>query len=1603
MGNKLSTPSAPIEYYLHDLEGYTLKETLSNARFMKTVQCVNENEGCVTVKVYVAPDDNTSNDGSSEDPSVTVAMAAATASGGTSSGGLNVSEGAYEIKCHKDYLMKIKDAVNRMAVAGSNVCAVQKVIETDKACFMVRQYFSCNLEERLSILPFLSALDKRWITYQMLYGLAQLHSVGLCHGDIKPENVLLTTTNWAILADIACCKPVMIPTASSVDFSFFFDSSGKRTCCIAPERFYDPGQQCTREITHKMDIFSLGCTIASFYLEGAPLFNLGQLLEYRRGAYDRPPQLQRIQDDDIRELVAHMTQREPERRFTAEEYIRHWTPRLFPKWFENIRLLGAELLTRSSEQCVEIINRRLEDIVNLVVGTSNGEEIRVKDVDLNGYFPFDEGSSDVFTATGSILSEVLDPECMIDRSNNENTAKSGNKKNALRNMRPDHLNDIYGIRDEHSQESNKLLNEIREFIRCEVDPLENGTDPEAAAEQDTDIEESFSDYEEPDTRKKSGYSTINKENFIRYPSNPLGKEASTDPSSAVRVKGDDEVEDKIYGMSLLAPYLAAAVRSCSMPSSQIKGLQLFVKISDYISDECKLQWCVPYIVAMFSKYEPIVRASAISALTRVLATVRTVSGRDTKLFPEFITPALRQIEETDTEEVVMISLASNLASLISTAQRFLEASHKRAMDLLRDAKRSVDDDKRKEDGENDANAEVETVQLAEKERKLLSLNFDKEFSDFSESFNNIIDGIITRRKHNSVMIAFLRNSGRVCATLGQKFTSEKLLPLLISFMNEKDWRLIEALLHNIVGVAAFIGQKNFEEFILPWTQQGFLTREDFVVEQGMSSMAELCRMGLLSHTSMISQAQKWAPMLLHPNPWVRSSTVGLFAAISKALGPTDTYCFLLPAISPFLQQKLEFLTEETILQALRPPIPLTIFGKVKDTIVALFKGSNKATVLSRVPAALSGLRLPEAELAKIKLVQNYLIDYCEHYSRQSSATMNANLSAVQSGIGVQSPSISGSGGAIAAASSAAGVGAQAQLQPSQVQEQVLQKNPNDLSYFASLKFPTHSRKSELAAQVDATATNAIGGSVGDYGGGNSGASSATNSTNSTLGYDETTTDFVQSSAATSVFATIGSAGPLSLSPSISYPSSMPASARTSLVSSQSGSATATTAAAVRRSDDGSWLKQTTDLGKIAQRNMQSLQSYKPAGILIGDFNEHTDAVTCVCASKSGYFFASSSEDCTVKIWDCGNIRNKSKYTYNGNSGPVTALTIIDNTNTVACGYETGAIHLVRIDYGTNMSTRPKYRSSSCIQGIENLGGGVVCMDSWAAGSQFVVPYGLSSGLIAGLDVRSNENGYSFSCEPKFGQLETFAVGGDDHQWLVAGTSRGYYILWDLRFCVPAYFWRQPSKSGIRKIVYRGDKTVVACAGIDDIISWDVSTASITQINRVIPRGVEIPPIRSLACINTEPPDDFAAEELGVIANETKGVINEISESLKPNSTMASKPRRVRTTAMFCAGNYIVSGGDDMCLRYWDDSATGTSYTISCDESQRYSYTRSMIDGCTVQQAIEVLNNDLDFDTNKDRISVSPMHKDSILDITAIDYPYNMLITAGKDGKIKVWK
>jgi phosphoinositide-3-kinase regulatory subunit 4 len=168
--------------------------------------------------------------------------------------------------------------------------------------YLVRQYFDSNLSDRLSTRPFLNEQEKYWIIFQLLKCLEICHEHKIVHGDIKPENIMCTTSNWVVLTDFAPFKPTFLPDDDPTDFQFYFDTMARHKCYIAPERFSRrdaKGSQSTRappsmkgrnkslstsvepsSLLPAMDVFSVGCVIAEVLLDGTPLLDFPSLLQY---------------------------------------------------------------------------------------------------------------------------------------------------------------------------------------------------------------------------------------------------------------------------------------------------------------------------------------------------------------------------------------------------------------------------------------------------------------------------------------------------------------------------------------------------------------------------------------------------------------------------------------------------------------------------------------------------------------------------------------------------------------------------------------------------------------------------------------------------------------------------------------------------------------------------------------------------------------------------------------------------------------------------------------------------------------------------------------------------------------------------------------------------------------------------------------------------------------------------------------------------------------------------------------------------------------------------------------------------------------------------
>ena len=71
-------------------------------------------------------------------------------------------------------------------------------------------------------MPSTTFIEKLWLSFQLIAGVLQIHSENLTHGDIKPNNIMLTSSSQLFITDFAPFKPTTISGDSLAEYTLYF-------------------------------------------------------------------------------------------------------------------------------------------------------------------------------------------------------------------------------------------------------------------------------------------------------------------------------------------------------------------------------------------------------------------------------------------------------------------------------------------------------------------------------------------------------------------------------------------------------------------------------------------------------------------------------------------------------------------------------------------------------------------------------------------------------------------------------------------------------------------------------------------------------------------------------------------------------------------------------------------------------------------------------------------------------------------------------------------------------------------------------------------------------------------------------------------------------------------------------------------------------------------------------------------------------------------------------------------------------------------------------------------------------------------------------------
>lgn len=331
-------------------------------------------------------------------------------------------------------------------------------------------------------------------------------------------------------------------------------------------------------------------------------------------------------------------------------------------------------------------------------------------------------------------------------------------------------------------------------------------------------------------------------------------------------------------------------------------------------------------------------------------------------------------------------------------------------------------------------------------------------------------------------------------------------------------------------------------------------------------------------------------------------------------------------------------------------------------------------------------------------------------------------------------------------------------------------------------------------------------------------------------------------------------------------------------------------------------------------------------------------------------------------------------------------------------------------------------------------GAVVSVNHFNTDSQCLVVYGTQHSQLHACDLRARREAWSLSMPPELGLLTAVALG-NDRNWACAGTSRGFIALWDARYQVMAKLWRHSSRSTIYRLATCARLPLSSAenppaplafvaAGDNQVAVWDLALggacrqcfrARRTTADDVVPRDADA--IWALPTL----------DEVSIQAHPRSRVLNyhDFAESIMSGPRFDEAERAVPTVRAIMGrisnhGNsYLLTGGTDCHIRYWDFLSPSRCFTVSGPPPgaprPTYENPRVAVGGvsCAADGRFFVCRDmdipdppppaDIPLIQQRGPVSPPTAHIDAILDLKSIDYPMKFMLSSSRDGVIKCWR
>ena len=340
--------------------------------------------------------------------------------------------------------------------------------------------------------------------------------------------------------------------------------------------------------------------------------------------------------------------------------------------------------------------------------------------------------------------------------------------------------------------------------------------------------------------------------------------------------------------------------------------------------------------------------------------------------------------------------------------------------------------------------------------------------------------------------------------------------------------------------------------------------------------------------------------------------------------------------------------------------------------------------------------------------------------------------------------------------------------------------------------------------------------------------------------------------------------------------------------------------------------------------------WRPQGIHVATFGEHTAAINRVLPSPDHAFFITASDDGSVKVWDTSrlerNLIHRSRQTHQHAGGAkVLSITFVENTHTFVSCASDGSIHIVKVDC-TPIAETAKYGKLRLVREYQlKEAEWAVWAEHFKSDAKSMLILATNTSRILAIDLRTMAFMYDFMTPAHHGTPTCFVLD-KKHNWLLLGTTRGILALWDLRFRLCIRSWGLPGGSPIHRLSlhpWKGRGRWVCVAGgtgQSEITIWDIEKVQCREVYRTSGINENLKAYDALK-IDDEKSDSMLDRFATALELPNR---NNVDGDISTLATGVDVPKDGHDAKY----GFMITGGADRKIRFWDLARVEASVIIS---------------------------------------------------------------------------